>query len=88
MLKVSFFKFSVSLCNANRKTSGHNKATYFVLSIIFSIIDAGISKNDDGCVGVGFLASAGGGGGGDGVDWSAFSNTIKYQNQFKSIFSV
>ncbi|MBA3286307.1 MAG: hypothetical protein H0U27_14780 [Nitrosopumilus sp.] len=33
---------------------------------LFSIIDAGISKNDDG-----------GGVEGDGVDWSAFNNILK-----------
>ena len=49
--------------------------TSFVLSSIFSIIEAEISKNDDcGCVDdVDVLADADG----DGVDWSAFNNTIK-----------
>ena len=53
-----------------------NAPTSFVLSTsIFSIIEAGISKNDDcGCVdGVDVLAD----GDGDGEDWSVFNNTIK-----------
>lgn len=49
--------------------------TSFVLSSIFSIIEAGISKNYDGD-----------GAEGDGPDWSAFDNIKKQQNQFKKHF--
>ncbi len=58
--------------------------TSFVLSSIFSIIEAGISKNDDcGCVGVN-----GGGDEREGIDWSALYNIQYNYNIIKSIFTA
>ena len=45
--------------------------TSFVFSSIFSIIEAGISKNDDGCGGVDGVDE------GDGFDRSALYNNVK-----------
>ncbi len=59
--------------------------TSLVLSNIFSIIEAGISKNDDDC---GCGGINGGGDDGEGIDWSALYNIQYNYNIIKSIFTA